>query len=785
MLDDSKPRRRFRGLYHSLRFADASLEAQFLKNRLDAVVGHTAVYSFLCCVLVAPQVFLNTGYMDTQKGPEFTVWIACVSSAIGALGSLLITVTGFRRVRPSPRVREVVFTVSQAMLVGSLPWSSRWRAAVIFNRDPRAYWGDEDMSSDTLMTMFSTAIVAAALSFLPRTSNSWLVAFSSVVSYWCASSLGHSIDGPRTTRIIASTLTILCLYLYISAQGRERCERTQEFQMHTYRLTMEGWIDAQVLVQLSNGMPIIVSAEKRAETLFGRDLTSTTFGSILAEAPDRFMSVLTSAFRAGVPQKMVMSLEGGHGCFEAELFIVPVGPASCSITFVQLTANVDFNTCSGLSKNALVTNGTVTSERPEDASVDIKSSCTHQTTETAKVFKRLGSNTDIIGVAEDLEHIMDLLIKERLLLTESNLEIDPVPLSSGGFGSVYHCKMFGSPAITKFVRDQQDPGNDANNQTSISNLVEDLVVLSNEISVLRHIKHPNVVQLYGVVVNERTLRMGMAMELVNGVTFSEYQKATCESTVFHGQVLLGLARAVLFLHSQSPMVVHGDLKPANVLVDLTFDGPRARLIDFGLARRMSKSVQRLGMTKSWAAPEVRVDARPSPLEDVFSFGCLVYFLDIGAAPREVAKREVDGRIVGGGGAIALWRCKPSKWCDHPEKSVLVRCLACAQADRPSMAEVLQVMENVQNTSLTDHCESFAVIEMLRRRCVSEHAREGPCSGSWLRTIQDLYQTLAEEEMKDMEQAAINEWDSTYIAVNDDVDVSTTSVATAPATQMRL
>ena len=71
-----------------------------------------------------------------------------------------------------------------------------------------------------------------------------------------------------------------------------------------------------------------------------------------------------------------------------------------------------------------------------------------------------------------------------------------------------------------------------------------------------------------------------------------------------------------FLHTADPLIIHGDLKAANVLLDTRF---RAKVADFGL----SHNKRHLGVTGTpfWMAPELlRGDAENNPTTDVYSFG---------------------------------------------------------------------------------------------------------------------------------------------------------------------
>ena len=70
----------------------------------------------------------------------------------------------------------------------------------------------------------------------------------------------------------------------------------------------------------------------------------------------------------------------------------------------------------------------------------------------------------------------------------------------------------------------------------------------------------------------------------------------------------GIAAAIAFLHAQAPLVLHHDLKSANVLVFDTGGALRAKLTDFGLSLTASGSslagtVRAGGGTAAYQAPE--------------------------------------------------------------------------------------------------------------------------------------------------------------------------------------
>jgi alkyl hydroperoxide reductase subunit AhpC len=142
--------------------------------------------------------------------------------------------------------------------------------------------------------------------------------------------------------------------------------------------------------------------------------------------------------------------------------------------------------------------------------------------------------------------------------------------------------------------------------------------------------HPHICTVFAVDVSEGVSMI--VMEHVDGQPLSKFLEAgplsAERAAAIARQVALGMAAA----HAQA--VVHGDLKPANIMV--THEGV-AKILDFGLARRQRRIASgeetilfdgaetgKLAGTPLYMSPEQVQGQTLMPASDVFSFGLILY-----------------------------------------------------------------------------------------------------------------------------------------------------------------
>jgi tetratricopeptide (TPR) repeat protein/predicted Ser/Thr protein kinase len=163
-----------------------------------------------------------------------------------------------------------------------------------------------------------------------------------------------------------------------------------------------------------------------------------------------------------------------------------------------------------------------------------------------------------------------------------------------------------------------------------------------ERDLLAGLSHPNIASLIDAGV-DRAGQPWFAMEYIEGVRFDEWCRRPAVPRSAALEQLRALAQAVAFAHRN--LVVHGDLKPANVMIDAH---GRLRLLDFGVARLLDESSegrQARYMTPGYAAPELHRGQRPRPPSDVFALGrMLADVLSWTASKSPMRERELRAMV---------------------------------------------------------------------------------------------------------------------------------------------
>src|SRR5207249_7921775 len=82
-------------------------------------------------------------------------------------------------------------------------------------------------------------------------------------------------------------------------------------------------------------------------------------------------------------------------------------------------------------------------------------------------------------------------------------------------------------------------------------------------------------------------------------------------------------------HTQERPVIHGDVKPANLVLTR---GGHIVLVDFGISTALRRATERRLGTAGFAAPELVTGAPASRASDVYALAATAYALLTGAPP---------------------------------------------------------------------------------------------------------------------------------------------------------
>ncbi len=146
------------------------------------------------------------------------------------------------------------------------------------------------------------------------------------------------------------------------------------------------------------------------------------------------------------------------------------------------------------------------------------------------------------------------------------------------------------------------------------------------------LEHPNIARLYDAGIADGG-RPYLVMEWVQGTDLIDH--ATRQQLDRRQRLRLMLQVCAAVAHAHRQLVVHRDLKPNNLLVDL--DG-QVKLLDFGIARLLDDTGSGAGddsgrtRTPAYSAPEQTRGGPISTATDIYSLGVVLQRLLTGAMP---------------------------------------------------------------------------------------------------------------------------------------------------------
>jgi serine/threonine protein kinase len=230
-----------------------------------------------------------------------------------------------------------------------------------------------------------------------------------------------------------------------------------------------------------------------------------------------------------------------------------------------------------------------------------------------------------------------------------------------------------------------------------------------QVTVLSKLRHPNLVTLIGANQESRTL---IYEYLPNGSLEDHLSRNDSNTSPLSWQTRIRIATelcsALIFLHANKPhSIVHGDLKPSNILLDANFV---SKLSDFGICRILScqdDSSSNNNSTQFWITkfakgtfaymdPEFFGTGELTTKSDVYSFGIVLLRLITGKPALGIKNEVLDALNNADGELKSLLDPLAGDWPISEAENLIHLALSCCDMNkrrRPELcSDVWKVLE---------------------------------------------------------------------------------------------
>ncbi|KAF9789266.1 kinase-like domain-containing protein, partial [Thelephora terrestris] len=267
------------------------------------------------------------------------------------------------------------------------------------------------------------------------------------------------------------------------------------------------------------------------------------------------------------------------------------------------------------------------------------------------------------------------------------------PLCHGGYADVWKGEYQGRQVAVKVLRVYYT--SDFEKMTS---------KCCKEVVTWKNLHHPNVLPLLGVMMENTPPLFAMASEWMENGNINEFIKVHHDANRF--ELLKDVAKGLIYMHSQ--MMIHGDLKGANILIDRDC---HACLADFGLLTIVSDptspttpSSSITAGTTQWMSPELLdpdhfgvVDSQPTKESDSYALGMVILEVLSSRSPFRGVKDIVVMRMVIEGKRPKRPNGVEGMWFTDDLWQVLTLCWKPQRERRPSIEAILKSLEQVSST----------------------------------------------------------------------------------------
>ncbi|CAH1414076.1 unnamed protein product [Lactuca virosa] len=234
----------------------------------------------------------------------------------------------------------------------------------------------------------------------------------------------------------------------------------------------------------------------------------------------------------------------------------------------------------------------------------------------------------------------------------------------------------------------------------------------NEVKILTRLRHPNLVVLYGCT-SRQSHELLLVYEYISNGTVADHLHGELSNPSsltwpLRMNIAIETARALVYLHASE--IIHRDVKTSNILLDHNFS---AKVADFGLSRLIPNDVTHVSTapqgTPGYVDPQYHHCYQLTDKSDVYSFGVVLIEL-ISSMVAVDLSRSQDEISLADLALNRIQRCALDQLIDPDLGSnsdaeimrmitsvaeLAFQCLQYYSEIRPTMSEVLDVLEDIQ------------------------------------------------------------------------------------------
>eukprot|EP01006_Ploeotia_vitrea_P007652 TRINITY_DN1771_c0_g1_i1.p1 TRINITY_DN1771_c0_g1~~TRINITY_DN1771_c0_g1_i1.p1 ORF type:complete len:798 (+),score=383.68 TRINITY_DN1771_c0_g1_i1:124-2517(+) len=264
---------------------------------------------------------------------------------------------------------------------------------------------------------------------------------------------------------------------------------------------------------------------------------------------------------------------------------------------------------------------------------------------------------------------------ESMQISYADLVIGPL-IAVGSSGKVYRGTFRGSPVAIKEV--------------TVAGSAERV---EQQLAPLIQTRHPSLSLCMGMARPKDKQKVYIVSEFMSRGSLHQLLHSTKMDITWQERMSIAasIVRAMLYLHTRQPPVLHRNLNSVNVLVN---EEMVAKVADYGMSAISDRVREDVSVRPVWTSPEVLKSGKYSTKSDVYSFAMVLYELVTRSVPFAGRRDPTHVQTIRD---ITTGKRPPlPSGCPKELVNLLHRCWNNSPKARPSFADILPVIERLHD-----------------------------------------------------------------------------------------